>query len=175
MVYADSRRAGLFSPLHRRTFPAAMNTVKRSLRDDHSARPWWPKTQRNVEAVVDRLRHALEHELFAFLVIAAAGGEWKIFHRAMEVCCRLRPAEVDALVQQVGATPDWSSAYARGCIPPDLFAFFVKVVEIRRQIERESPEVAASSRLRPLVLKKALLASGASARVSPELKTALAE
>ena len=140
---------------------------------DHAPRPWWPKSPGDVAALVRRLRETNAEEFFTFLVIAAAGGEWDIFKKALEESCELRPSEVRNLLGNISANAEWSLAYSILPLPPALFAYFIKVIEIGWAITRESPEVHASRRLRALVLKKAQLASGASRVLSEELKAEL--
>ena len=141
---------------------------------DHTRRPWWPKSPSEVTAVVRQLRESGRYDLFIFLVIAAAGGEWKIFKKAMEEACGMRPLDVRNLLARIDATQDWSLAYSTMQLPPELFTYFINVVRIGWIIRRESPEVGTSPRLRALVLKKAQLASRATlSSMSEELRAEL--
>lgn len=130
-----------------------------------AARPWWPKGEGDVKNAVRRLRDTGGDGLFTFLLIAAAGGQWKVFKKALETAAALQPRGVEALLDNIDANAGWSHVYSVLKFPPALFAFFIKVVKIAWTIKSESPTVAASPQLRALVLKKAESALGPGAAV----------
>jgi len=135
---------------------------------NHVEQPWWPKSSRDIEATIRRLNVAGRQNLFVFLVIAAAGAEWKIFSEAMENACDLSRTQVRDLLLKVYASPAWSSAYATARLPPALFTFFITVVRLSRTITRQSPQILSSHRLRVMVIKKALLEADGESRIVHE-------
>ena len=134
----------------------------------------WPTSLREVEPTIRRLKIGGRQDLFVFLVVAAAGAEWKIFSKAMEIVCDLSPREMRDLLAKVCASPAWSAAYATARLPPALFSFFITVVRLGQAITHQSPEILPSQRLRVMVVRKALLESDSDFLVVPvELRAEL--
>ena len=132
------------------------------------ARPWLSTTAAGLGLAVDKLRKENPEGLLAFLLRAAASGEWETFIIAFERAARIRGLKL--LLPAPDGFP-MRYAYERAGLPLAEWPTFLNVLQTATAVTREhTGKVRDAKRLRDLVLERA----GAYQALPDAIRTALA-